>query len=72
MLCRKYLKVNPQGKGIFLETAHPVKFDSVEKIVGTHGEMPESVKDLFSRPKQSTKIEAKYEHLKEILLDKIG
>ncbi|MDQ3181931.1 MAG: threonine synthase [Acidobacteriota bacterium] len=68
----KYLEKNPNQKGFFLETAHPIKFDSVEKIVGTFGEMPESVRDLFSRPKQSVEIEANYEDLKEILLSKIG
>ena len=68
----KYLVKNPNQKGFFLETAHPIKFDSVEKIVGTFGEMPESVRDLFSRPKQSVEIEANYEDLKEILLSKIG
>lgn len=68
---KKYLEKHHDKKGIFLETAHPIKFDSVEKIVGTYGEMPESVKDLFSRPKQSVEIEANYEDLKEILLKKI-
>jgi threonine synthase len=67
----KYLEKNPDKKGFFLETAHPIKFDSVEKIVGTYGEMPESVKDLFSRPKHSVEIEANYEDLKEILVKKI-
>ena len=67
----KYLEKNPGKKGFFLETAHPVKFDSVEKIVGTYGELPESVKDLFSRPKQSIEIDANYEDLREILLEKI-
>ncbi len=67
----KYLEKNPEQKGFFLETAHPVKFDSVEKIIGTYGTMPEAVKDLFSRPKQSIEIEANYEDLKEILLKKI-
>jgi threonine synthase len=67
----KYLEKNPLQKGFFLETAHPIKFESVEKIVGTFGEMPESVKDLFSRPKQSIEIEANYEDLKEILLQKV-
>ena len=67
----KYLEKNPHQKGIFLETAHPIKFDSVEKIIGTYGEMPETVKDLFSREKQSVEIEANYEDLKEILLKKI-
>ena len=68
----EYLKSKPQEKGIFLETAHPVKFDSVNKIVGTYGETPESVKNLFSLPKQRTKIEANYDVLKKILRDKIG
>ncbi len=67
----KYLEKNPDKKGYFLETAHPIKFDSVEKIVGTYGETPESVKELFSKPKQSIAIEANYEDLKEILLSKI-
>ena len=67
----KYLEQNPDKKGYFLETAHPIKFESVEKIVGTSGEMPESVKELFSKPKQSVEIKANYEELKEILLSKI-
>lgn len=68
---QKYLKENPNQKGFFLETAHPVKFDSVEKIIGTRARMPEAVRDLFSRPKQSVEIEANYEDLKEILLKKV-
>ncbi|MGI8469911.1 MAG: threonine synthase [Pyrinomonadaceae bacterium] len=68
---RKYLEKHPDKKGFFLETAHPIKFDSVEKIIGTCGATPEAVKDLFSRPKHSTEIEANYEDLKEILLKKI-
>ena len=67
----EYLKNKPQERGIFLETAHPVKFDSVEKIVGTYGEMPESLKELFSRPKQSVKIGTDYEILKKILSNKV-
>ena len=67
----KYLEEHPQQKGFFLETAHPVKFDSVERIVGTFGRVPESVRRLFSLPKQSIEIESDYESLKEILLDKI-
>ncbi len=68
---REYLEKNPSEKGFFLETAHPVKFDSVEKILETSIEMPEAVKELFSRPKHSIEIEANYEHLREILLKKI-
>jgi threonine synthase len=68
---QKYLERNPTQKGFFLETAHPVKFDSVETIIGTYGAIPESVKDLYSRPKQSVEMEVDYEDLKEILLKKI-
>lgn len=68
---QKHFEKNPGHKGFFLETAHPVKFDSVETIIGTCGTTPESVKDLFSRPKQSIEIEANYEDLKKILLKKI-
>ena len=67
----KYLEKQPDKKGFFLETAHPIKFDSVERIVGTYGETPESVKDLFTKTKQSIAIEANYEDLRELLLKKI-
>ncbi|HEX8248526.1 MAG TPA: threonine synthase [Pyrinomonadaceae bacterium] len=67
----EYLRKNPPQKGFFLETAHPVKFDSVEKILGTGGETPEAVRDLLNREKQSVEIKVNYEDLKEILLGKI-
>jgi threonine synthase len=67
----EYLKANPNQKGIFLETAHPIKFESVEQIIGTSGTVPTAVKHLLSRPKQTIEIEANYEDLKEILLKKI-
>ncbi len=68
---RQYLEKNPTQKGLFLETAHPIKFDSVKQIIGTFGEMPEAVKDLFSRPEHITEIEVNYEDLKGILLKKV-
>jgi threonine synthase len=67
----KHLEKHPPQKGFFLETAHPVKFDSVEKIVGTSGETPEAVRNLFQRPKQSIEMKVNYEDLKEILLKKV-
>ncbi len=67
----KYLEANPSEKGFFLETAHPVKFDSVKDITGTHGTTPETVKSLFDRKSVSIQIPASYEDLKEILLQKV-
>ncbi|MEO6588787.1 MAG: threonine synthase, partial [Pyrinomonadaceae bacterium] len=66
-----YLENQPGKSGFFLETAHPVKFDSVENILGTFGEMPKAVKSLFKKEKYKIEIEADYADLKEILLKKI-
>lgn len=66
-----HLGKNPDDRGIILETAHPVKFDSVEEIVGKRGEIPESVRTLSDKPKQSTEIEPAYETVREILLSKV-
>ncbi|MBA3334995.1 MAG: threonine synthase [Acidobacteria bacterium] len=67
----KYLEQNPNKKGFFLATAHPVKFDSVKEILGTIGEMPVTVEELLSRPKQSVEMNVDYNDLKDILLGKI-
>ncbi len=66
-----YLRKNSGEKGFFLETAHPVKFDSVANVIGTCGAIPAAIEDLFSRPKQSVEIETNYEDFKKILLEKI-
>jgi threonine synthase len=66
-----HLDRHPNEKGIFLETAHPVKFDSVENILETTVETPKAVADLFSRKKESTEIEVNYDDLKDILSSKI-
>jgi threonine synthase len=67
----RYLEKNPGYKGFFLETAHPVKFDSVEKILGTSGAMPEAIGELFSKTKKSMEIKADYADLRAVLLTKI-
>ena len=67
----QYLIKHPEDSGIFLETAHPVKFESVEKIIGTYGDVPESVKKLLGREKKSIEIGTDYEGLKEIILTRI-
>jgi threonine synthase len=65
----KYLTANPSAKGIFLETAHPVKFpDAVEKITRKKIELPLSIKDIMTQAKKSTKMKAEYIDLKNYLL----
>jgi threonine synthase len=65
----RYLGQHPGNKGIFLETAHPVKFyDVVEKASGAKVPVPDSVKDLLSKKKTAVKIGAEYKSLKKYLL----
>ena len=66
-----YLDRHPGERGIFLETAHPVKFDSVNEIIGTQGAIPAAVNDLFSKEKVSTKMGDDYDALRAILLSRI-
>ena len=65
----KYLSTHPGEKGIFLETAHPVKFyDTVEPVIGEKIPLPPSVAPLLNKEKHSKKIAARYEELKDFLL----
>ena len=65
---KKYLENHPDKYGIFLETAHPVKFlTTVEETLGTKVELPRRIEDLLEKEKQSTPI-SNYEDLKQFLL----
>ncbi len=66
-----YLENDANPRGMFLETAHPVKFDSVREIIGTSGTTPPSVAELYSKTKVSTEMENDYDALREMLLSKI-
>ena len=60
---------SPGLAGIFLETAHPVKFyDTVEPVIGEKIPLPPSVAALLQRAKHSKKIKANYADLKDFLL----
>jgi threonine synthase len=66
----QYLSHHPEQKGIFLETAHPVKFpDTVEAMTGNKIEIPESAQHLFSKEKKSVQMNASFTDLKEWLLN---
>lgn len=67
----RYLQLHPAAKGMFLETAHPVKFyDVVEPVLHQTIALPESVKAIIDLPKQSTLIDPSFEQLKDFLLSK--
>jgi threonine synthase len=68
---KKYLNQHPQQKGFFLETAHPVKFyDVVEPVIQQKISIPEIIKSILQKEKQSLKMEPDFEMLKEYLLNK--
>lgn len=58
-------------RGIVLETAHPVKFDSVGEILGIDVEAPASVTDLFAGKQEIVEMGVDYDRLKEIIIGKI-
>jgi threonine synthase len=64
------LRKNPGEKGIILETAHPVKFDSVNEILGEETDVPEPIKELLSKKGSSIEIGPDYAALREVLLER--
>jgi threonine synthase len=66
---QEYLQQNPGGKGIFLETAHPVKFyDVVEPVIHEKVPIPLSIKAILDNKKQAVKMGIVYNDLKDYLL----
>ncbi len=66
---QRYLQQHSNQKGIFLETAHPVKFyDVVEPVIGTTVPIPLSVQAILNNEKHAVKMGAHYHELKEYLL----
>ncbi len=61
-----YLQKHPQQKGVFLETAHPIKFYNViEPILGNTLSMPESIQSIINKTSISKKIKPQYNSLLE-------
>jgi threonine synthase len=68
---QRYLQDNPGRKGIFLETAHPVKFpDAVEEAAGKITDWPPSVDAIINKEKQSHFMPADYNMLKDFLVER--
>lgn len=67
---KKFQKLNPETYGVFLETAHPVKFlPVVKETLGITPEIPAQIKKVMNGEKKSVKIKT-YEQLKTLLLNK--
>ena len=64
---KKELKNHPNGIGVFLETAHPIKFlDVVEPALGIKLPIPTQIESVLNKEKVSIKIKT-YEELKAFL-----
>ena len=66
-----HLMVKGKGSGFFLETAHPVKFDSVNQILGNVVETPEAIRGLSTREKRSIEMDVNYDYLRDLLITKL-
>lgn len=65
---KKYQETHPNTYGIFLETAHPVKFlDVVEETLNISPKIPKQIQKVMGKKKVSIKITT-YEELKAYLL----
>ena len=65
---KQYLQEQNKAQGIFLETAHPVKFlDVVEPVIKKSIPYPEQIKEIIDRKKVASFIST-YDELKEFLL----
>ncbi|MBL7743588.1 MAG: threonine synthase [Chitinophagaceae bacterium] len=66
---KRYLDIHKNDKGLFMETAHPVKFpDAVEQYTGKKPELPVSVQGIMNSKKISTVMKPQYGSLKDYLL----
>ena len=66
---KKFQQKHPETQGIFLETAHPVKFlDVVEPIINKKIAYPTQIKSVINKKKEATFI-SKYADLKSFLVN---
>jgi len=59
------------SRGIFLATAHPIKFECTERILGDNAPVPESIRELNGRAEFRREVDADYNEVKEILFSLI-
>ncbi len=66
---QEYLQSHTEQQGIFLETAHPVKFyDVVEPVINAKVPLPEGMQEIMKKSKVSVRMEVEYDELRSYLL----
>ena len=69
LACKDYLLETPDAKCVFLETAHPGKFeDVVSSALSEKLTLPEKLNAFLSKDKSSIKCSSKFEDFKEVLM----
>lgn len=67
---QQYIQENPNAYGLFLETAHPIKFrDSVEETLGVTLDIPTQIQHILDKTPEKTSLKG-YEAFKEHLLQR--
>lgn len=67
---QKYMSDNPDTYGVFLETAHPIKFrDSVEETLDITLEIPTQIQHVLDKTPEKTSLKG-YDAFKEYLLQR--
>lgn len=65
----EYLHAYPDAKGIFAETAHPVKFfDVTASLIEDEIVLPDAIQSIMQLPEKSVSIEPQYLSLRALLL----
>jgi len=65
---KQFLKLHPNTQGIFLETAHPVKFlEVVEPVIDKKIELPKQIQEVIDKTKEALFIRD-YSELKRFLI----
>ena len=68
-----YLLTHTGQKGIFAETAHPVKFfDVVEPVIGEAIPLPDAIERIMPLKKESVLMENNFDSLKSFLIDTLA
>jgi threonine synthase len=66
---KRFLNDHPGKQGIFLETAHPVKFpDAVERMTGKKIEVPSAISSIMGAEKKSLLMKANFGEFKDYLI----
>ncbi len=68
---KKYLSEHKNATGIFLETAHPGKFQEVvERTLNMPLQLPDALKAFLEQPKVSIKMSNKFQDLRHFILER--